>query len=281
MTLESPTDGDVFLALVEQVLAPRLEPEHVVILDHLAAGRLWPKGDAVGQHIRLLPEDGIGPAEDVEVVGVAGNVRENIWGGDLQPHVYVPFGQQYPANMNNHLRVAAAGPEAEARLLSAVRQEIRNVDAGLPVLTLKTMRGSLESSFDWWLVATGARMFLIFGGVALLLATIGLYGVRSYTVAMRTREIGIRMALGADARDALRMMLREGIALTAIGVGTGLVLSLALGRLLASMLYHVSAADPLVISTAPVLLAAVSLLACYFPARKAARVDPMTALRHE
>ncbi|SPF47601.1 Permease [Candidatus Sulfopaludibacter sp. SbA4] len=253
----------------------------VVILDHLAAERLWPKGDAVGQHIRLLPEDGTSPAEDAEVVGVAGNVRENIWGGDLQPHVYVPFGQQYQANMNIHLRIAAAGPEAEARLLGAVRQEIRNVDAALPVLTLKTMRGSLESSFDWWLVATGARMFLIFGGVALLLATIGLYGVRSYTVAMRTREIGIRMALGADARDSLRMMLREGILLTTVGVSTGLVLSLALGRLLASMLYHVSAADPLVLSTAPVLLAAVSLLACYFPARKAARVDPMTALRHE
>jgi len=253
----------------------------VVILDNMAAERLWPKGDAVGQHIRLLPEDGVSPAQDVEVVGVAANVWENIWGGGLQPHVYVPFGQQYQANMNIHLRIAAAGPEAEARLLNAVRGEIRNVDAGLPVLTLKTMRGNLESSFDYWLVATGARMFMIFGGVALLLATIGLYGVRSYTVAMRTREIGIRMALGADARDALRMMLREGLILTTVGVAAGLVLSLALGRLLSSLLYRVSGADPVVLSGAPLLLAAVSLLACYFPARKAAHVDPMTALRHE
>lgn len=253
----------------------------VAILDQIAAERLWPKGDAVGQHIRLLPEDGISAAQDAEVVGIAGNVWENIWGGGLQPHVYVPFGQQYQANMNIHLRIAAAGPEAEARLLNAVRGEIRNVDAGLPVLTLKTMRGNLESSFDWWLVTTGARMFTIFGGVALLLATIGLYGVRSFTVAMRTREIGIRMALGADARDALRMMLREGLVLTTVGVAAGLVLSLALGSLLSSLLYRVSGADPVVLSGAPLLLAAVSLLACYFPARKAAHVDPMTALRHE
>jgi putative ABC transport system permease protein len=113
------------------------------------------------------------------------------------------------------------------------------------------------------------------------LAVIGLYGVRSYTVALRTREIGIRMALGADTRDAMRMMLREGLTLTAIGVAAGMALSLAMGKLLSSLLYRVSGADPVVLSAAPLLLAAVSLLACLFPARRAARVDPMTALRHE
>ena len=117
--------------------------------------------------------------------------------------------------------------------------------------------------------------------MALLLAMIGLYGVRAYTVARRTREIGIRMALGADARDTLRLILREGLTLTTIGVGAGLALSLALGKLLSSLLFEVSGVDPLVFSVAPVVLAAVSLLACYIPARRAAHVDPMVALRHD
>jgi putative ABC transport system permease protein len=110
---------------------------------------------------------------------------------------------------------------------------------------------------------------------------IGLYGVRAYTVARRTREIGIRMALGADASDALRMILREGLMLTGIGVCVGLALSLGVGRLLASQLYKVNTVDAPVFLTAPLLLAAVSLLACYLPARRAARVDPMVALRDE
>jgi putative ABC transport system permease protein len=125
--------------------------------------------------------------------------------------------------------------------------------------------------------SSGARMFPIFGGVALLLAVIGLYGVRSYTVALRTREIGIRMALGANARDAMRMMPREGSILTAIGAG--LALSLALGKVLSSLLYRVSSmrsCSRLLPSSWPP-----SLLACFFPARRAARVDPKAALRHE
>ena len=143
------------------------------------------------------------------------------------------------------------------------------------------MRIHMDSSFDLWVVRMGANMFVIFGGVALLLAAIGLYGVRAYTVAMRTREIGIRMALGARASDALRMMLGEGMTLFAIGGALGLVLSLAVGKLLSTLLYSVSSFDPLVLFGAPLLLAAVSLVACYIPARRAARLDPMVALRDE
>ena len=143
------------------------------------------------------------------------------------------------------------------------------------MLALKSMRAHMDSSFDLWVVRTGARMFVIFGGVALLLAAIGLYGVRAYTVAMRTREIGIRMALGACASDALRMMLREGMTLFGIGAGVGLALSLAAGKVLSSMLYRVDSVDPVVLLAAPALLAAVSLVACYIPARRAARLDPM------
>jgi ABC-type antimicrobial peptide transport system permease subunit len=139
----------------------------------------------------------------------------------------------------------------------------------------------MDGGVDLWIVRTGARMFVIFGGVALLLAAIGLYGVRAYTVAMRTREIGIRMALGARASDALRMILREGMILFGIGAGVGLALSLPVGKVLSSILYRVDSFDPVVLTLAPVLLAAVSFVACYIPARRAARLDPMVALRDE
>src|SRR5665647_3513748 len=151
----------------------------------------------------------------------------------------------------------------------------------VPVLALKTMRQHLEGSADLWIVRTGATLFSIFGGVALLLAMIGLYGIRSYTVARRTREIGIRMALGASASDTLRLVVREGAALTAIGAAAGLTLSFLVGKVLAGMLYEVSGSDPVVFLAAPAVLSAISLVACYVPARRAARVDPMIALRYE
>jgi predicted permease len=252
----------------------------VAILDQLAATRLWPDGDAVGKHIRMSG-GGLQKAREVEVVGVVGNVKEHIIGGGSETHLYVPFGQEYQANMSIHLKIAPEGAESEVRLLETVRREIRAADSRLPVLALRTMREHLDRSLDIWVVETGSRMFGIFGGVALLLAMIGLYGIRAYTVSRRTREIGIRMALGATGSDTLRMILREGVIIAAVGVCAGLVLSWLLGKVLASMLYDVTGADPLVFLLAPAVLTTVSLLACYIPARKAARVDPIVALRYE
>jgi predicted permease len=248
---------------------------HVAVIDKLAAERLWPKGDAVGQHLHR--DD----SQDLEVVGVVGNVQERIVGSELRPHLYVPFGPEYRADMHIHLKVAASGREAQARMLQTVRREIRAVDDGLPVLELKTLRDQLDESLDLWVVETGARILGIFGTAALLLAIIGLYGVRIYTVARRTREIGIRMALGASSAETQHMILREGLMVTAIGSGCGLLLALALGRVLAGFLYDVRSVDAAVLSIAMVLLTVVSMLACYLPARKAARVDPMVALRYE
>jgi putative ABC transport system permease protein len=253
----------------------------VAILDQAAAERLWPGGDAIGKSVRLVSGGGDEPALDAEVVGVVGNVQEGVTGTLWPPHVYVPFGQAYQSDMQIHMRTAALGPQAEAGLLETVRGAIRSVDPHLPVLAFKTMHTHLDSSFDIWVVRTGARIFMIFGGVALLLAAIGLYGVRAYNVAMRTREIGIRMALGARASDAVRMMLREGMVLLGIGAGVGLLLSLAIGKALSSLLYRVDSFDPLVLIAAPAVLAAISLVACYIPARRAARLDPMVALRDE
>jgi putative ABC transport system permease protein len=271
----------------------------VAIIDQLAAGKLWPGGDPLGKHIRTDAKaggatvgaggsDGAKPVTDipelgpdVEIVGVVGNVRDNIIGGKPQGHLYFPVGQEYKANVHFHIKTAGGGPEADKRMLEAVRGEIRATDARLPLLALKTMRAHLDASADIWIVRTGAHILEIFGSVALFLAVIGLYAVNAYTVARRTREIGIRMALGADASATLSMILREGLTVTAVGVGAGMLLAMAVGQVLAGLLYDIHRFDPLVLSSAPVVLTLVAVAACYFPARRAARVDPMVALRYE
>jgi putative ABC transport system permease protein len=252
------------------------EPTHALIIDKLAAARLWPDANAVGRHVRLESEEAGKPPEDYEVVGVVGNIRERLIGADWEPHAYLPFGRGYQADMQVHLKVTPG-----TDVMPAVRAAVRAVDERLPLLGLKTLRDHLDRSFDLWIVRTGATMLAIFGVVALLLAVIGLYGVKAYTVARRTREIGIRMALGASSADALKLILREGMQVTLVGVGVGLVLATLLGKLLSGFLYEVHAVEPIVLLAAPLVLTAVSLLACYLPARRAARIDPMIALRYE
>jgi ABC-type antimicrobial peptide transport system permease subunit len=183
--------------------------------------------------------------------------------------------------MQIHLKVAGGPPEAEARMLESIRREIQATDERLPVLSLKTMRGHLESGIEVWVVRAGAHILEAFGGVALFLAVIGLYAINAYTVGRRTREIGIRMALGSDASSTLRMILREGLRVTAIGASVGLLLAVGIGQVLASFLYDVPRIDPIVLLAASIVLASVALFACYLPARKASRVDPMIALRYE
>jgi predicted permease len=254
---------------------------HVAVVDKLVADKLWPGGNAVGQQIRL-DESGGGYAQTCEIVGVVGNVREKIVGDEAEPpHVYIPSGQHYQADTQIHVKVAASSRDAELLMLDTIRREIRAADPRLPILSLKTMRGHLESGADIWVVRTGAHIFEIFGGVALFLAIIGLYGVNAYTVARRTREIGIRMAIGADAPSMLRMILGEGLRITAVAVGLGLLLALGIGQVLTGFLYEVRGIEPVVLLVAAAILAAVALVACYIPARKASLVDPMIALRYE
>ena len=249
----------------------------VVVVDELAAKRLWPNGNAIGQHIRMDSSDGSNKEVGAEVVGVVTGVQENVFGDGLQPHVYVPFGQEYQADMTLHVKAASQ----DANVMETIRREVLAVDSRLPILALKTLRTHMEGSFDLWIVRTAARMFSIFGAVALLLAMVGLYGLRAYTVVRRTREIGIRLALGAKPSDARGMILREGVLVTSVGVAGGLALSLLAGKVLSSVLYKVSGVDPLVFFSATAVLAGVSLLACYLPALRASRVDPMVALRYE
>ncbi|HET9766302.1 MAG TPA: FtsX-like permease family protein, partial [Thermoanaerobaculia bacterium] len=256
------------------------ETATVAILDRLAAERLWPGGGALGQTVRLTESSDSREATLAQVVGIVDNVQEQLLGEALSPHVYVPFGPMYQSDMNVHVRLVG-GTAAEARFLAAARGEVRAVDERLPVLTVRSLRRHVDESFDVWVMRTAARLFTVFGVVAMLLAAVGLYGVRAFAVARRTREIGIRMAVGASAGDAVRMVLREGMLLTAVGGAAGLLLSLALGRLMAGMLYRVSGADPVVLGAAAALLAGASLLACWVPARRAARVAPMVSLRNE
>lgn len=252
----------------------------VAIIDKLAAEKLWPDGHAVGRHIRL-DDMGHGQPGICQIVGVVGNVRDSILGGPIQPHVYIPFGQQYQADMQIHLKIAGASPEAQAGILETIRHEIRATDEQLPLLSSTTMREHLESSVDIWIVRTGAHILEIFGAVALFLAVIGLYAVNAYTVARRTREIGIRMALGSDSSSTLRLILGEGLRVTVIAASIGLLLAIALGRVLAGFLYKIPGFDPLVLVAAAAVLASVALFACYVPARRASRIDPMIALRYE
>ena len=253
----------------------------VAVIDEKLSRQLWPGEDPLGKRIQFAGGKPGERPEVIEVIGIAPNIRESLIGSDLSPHVFVPFGQAYQSNMNVHLRTSVRGPEAENTLLNTVRREIRSIDERLPVLALKTLRGHLEGSVEMWTVRTGAWLFTILGSVALFLAIVGVYGVRAYTVARRTREIGIRMALGATAREVLRLVLREGLALTLAGILLGLPLALAGGMLLGSTLYEVSGTDPLVLSTASAVLALISMAACYLPARRAALVHPTTALRYE
>jgi ABC-type antimicrobial peptide transport system permease subunit len=158
---------------------------------------------------------------------------------------------------------------------------LRSIDPDLPVITFDPFADLLEKSVGLWIVRLGALLFGVFGAIALLLAVVGVYGVKAYAVARRSREIGIRMALGAHRGDVFRLIMRQGALQTALAVAIGVFLSLSAGRVLAQILYEVSPTDPFALIAASLLLAGAALLACFFPARRATRVDPMTALRTE
>ncbi len=162
-----------------------------------------------------------------------------------------------------------------------MRQTLRDIDPDLPILGIAPFVDLMERSVGLWIVKLGATLFGAFGGIALLLAVVGVYGVKAYAVACRTREIGIRMALGAHRKDVFALIMRQGAMQTALAVVVGLLLSLGAGRVLSQILYEVSPTDPFALVTSSVMLAAAALLACFLPAQRATRVNPITALRTE
>ena len=233
----------------------------------------------IGRRIAFGREPTGGDSEEHEVIGVVATVRDDLFPAAPRPHVYLPFGQHFQTGVHVHLRTATDDERARSELLGAVRREIRAVDERLPVMTLLTLRDHIDRSASLWIVRLGARVFSTLGALALFLAVVGVYGVKAYAVARRTREIGIRKALGATSGDTLWLVVREGMTLTAAGLAVGLVLSALVARLLGGMLYQVSSLDPATFVAAPLVLAAAALLASYVPAWRAARVAPSTALR--
>ena len=182
--------------------------------------------------------------------------------------------------MNIHLHVAN-GAGSDAAMLDPIRREIQRVDARLPIISMRTMTGHRDASILTWSIRAGAGLFSAFGILALLLATIGVYGLKAYDVSRRTREIGIRMAIGATSADVQRLVMREGVRTAAIGLAIGLLLAAGLGKLVSGMLYRVSPFDPIVLTVAAAALSAAAMLACYLPARRATRIVPLEALRSE
>ena len=253
--------------------------ERVAIIDEALAQRLWPGEDALGRLIEFVDEQEPGAGLPIRVVGLVPAVKHSLGNPRPFPHVYVPLGQHYESAMTLQLRIA--DEDAERAMLATVARVIRDVDARVPVLRIETWRDHLDGSFDIWLYRAGARVFSMFGGIALLLAVIGVYGVKSYVVSRRTREFGIRIAIGAHPRQVLWQVLREGGRITAVGIGIGLLLALGVGQLLQGFLYRVDAVEPVVLVTAPVILLTSSLLASYIPALRATKVDPTLALRSD
>ena len=267
---------DFSLAEAETDGGPR-----VAIVDEALADRLWPDEDPVGRYIGFGREPEDRGTNEMEVVAVVPTVLDDIFGSGERPHVYVPHGQNFQSGMHIHASVASTSESVMASTLQAIRREIQAIDQTLPILKLRSLEDHIDGSTSLWLVRLGANIFGIIGGLALFLSVVGVYGVKAYTVAQRSREIGIRMAMGATTRDALWLILREGIVLTAAGLVLGLAIAAVIARLLSSMLYGVSALDPWAFTVAPLILAAVSLIATYLPARRAAKVDPMVALRYQ
>jgi predicted permease len=261
--------------------AENKETPRVAIIDEKMATKLFPNSDAIGQRIRYTnpPSDG-SPAE-MEVVGIVNWHRHEVQNEGPQRRLFVPFAQGYNGNVYFHVRLATTDRKAVAAMIPTVRQAFREVDPNLPILKMSPFTDLLEKNVGLWIVRLGAVLFGVFGGIALLLAVVGVYGVKSYAVARRTREIGIRMALGAHPRDVFSLIMKQGALQTGFALGIGLLLSLAAGRLLTQILYQVSPADPTALVTSSLLLSAAALLACYLPARRATKVSPMTALRTE
>jgi predicted permease len=252
----------------------------VAIVDERLARKLFGADDPIGQMIRYAERPGETAKEDrepMEIVGIAAPIRDELFDREAGPALYEPSGQHYRGNTLIHAQVAQAG--AERDLLQTIRRDIRAYDPRLPLVQATTMHEFHSRSLELWAVRSGGRLFLAFGLLALLLAVVGLYGVKSYVVSQRTREIGIRMALGARPADVLSMLLKEGAVLSAVGVGLGLPLAGLLGVALSSLLYDVKPLDPLVFVSAPAALAIAALVATWLPARRATRVTPLTALR--
>ena len=244
----------------------------VIIVNESFTRRFFGNSAALGQHITIERAD-VTEQVKAEIVGVVGDVRHEGFDAPAGPEFYVPYQQAPEPAMDVVVRTSSAN------LAAGVRDRIKEFDPDQYVPPVRPLADLLSASlahrrYDTLLMGLTA-------GLALLLAMVGIFGVTAHAVAQRTREIGVRMALGAQPRDVLRLVLGRGLRLTLYGIGVGLVAALALTRVLGTMLYGVTATDPLTFIAVSLGLILVALLACYIPARRATKVDPLIALRYE
>jgi putative ABC transport system permease protein len=242
----------------------------VAIVNETMARRFWQGGEAVGRRIVIRNEQFAR-----EIVGVVSDVRHFGLDREAQPEMYAPFEQYVIDVMPMVIRVKSD----PARFAGAVREQARAVDPTVAIAGVAPMRELLSNSLAQRRFT--ALLLGVFAAVATLLASAGVYGVMAYSGASRAREIGVRLALGAQRGDVLRLLLKQGMKLASVGLTIGLLASLALTRLIEGLLFGVSASDPLTFVVVALLLTLVALLACWIPARRAAKVDPMIALRNE
>jgi putative ABC transport system permease protein len=254
------------------------DTERVVIVNRALADRFWPEGDALGRRVRALSmEDFGGGAPWLTVVGVVGDVRHFGFDDEPEPEMFTLHEQQ-PYWSGSMTLLARSGDRRTTGIPAAIRQAVHETDPSIPVTVIP-----LEDRVAGWV---SDRMFVTsllgaFGTLALLLAAIGLYGLLAFTVAGRTREIGIRAALGAGRSSVVSLVVRQSLVVTGLGIAAGVLAALALGGTLESMLVEVGPTDPITLGVAPLLLLVVAVAAAAIPAWRAARIDPLEALRSE
>ena len=234
------------------------------------ARQFWPNENAVGKGFHFF-----GDIDLREVVGVARNTVVNAIGEEPQPLAYLPLTQDFAPAVTLQVRTSSR-PEA---VIATVRSQVQSLDTNLALTNVNTIGELIDQGL--WAPRMGAALLSVFGGLALFLAAVGVYGVLSYSVNQQTREIGVRMAMGAQSGRILRLVVGQGMRLAAAGLTAGILIAFAATRVLSSLLFGVRAHDPLIFGGVSVVLASAAILACYIPARRATRVDPIIALRYE
>jgi putative ABC transport system permease protein len=250
----------------------------VCIIDQGMAEKLFPGEEALGRRVRYADPAVNGSSGEMEIVGIVNRHAHGM--EDMSrpaPNVFVPLAQQFQPVL--FLAVRSATPDRAAQAIQTYRRELLELDPELPILQMVTFRAFMEKNFTLRMVELGATIFGVFGAVALLLASVGVYGVKAYAVERRTREIGIRIALGANRADVFSLIMKQGLQQTLVALGLGVGLSLLAGRALAAIFFQVKPSDPFSLGLAALILTGTTMLACFLPARRATRVSPLNALR--
>jgi predicted permease len=245
----------------------------VAIVNQTMAKKFWPNEDALGRRFSIKGASG----PFIEIVGIVQDGKYQNVTEDPQPFFYVPLEQSYMSMRTLHVRTSVA-PET---LSLQLQSRIHELAPDLPITQVQTMTQSLEGANGFFFFRFGAQLTSTMGLLGLILAVVGIYSVVSYAAAQRTQEIGIRVAMGASPRDILRMVLRQGLGVVGIGLVLGLFIALAGTRLMSGLLVGIKSTDPLTFTVVVLMLTAIALFACWIPAHRATRIDPLVALRHE